>query len=120
MQVAGSLGDLKLGGYRQWHGAGGHHAHADFVGRVHQQPPVPKQVGAQRVQAVDDAAVGLDDAALKFGDVVLRKLREQVRGACRQAPGPQVDKVKLLLDAHRSRRVAAHAATVRSGQLRVC
>ncbi len=112
LQVTGGLGDLHLGGHRQWHGAGGHHADADFLSRVDQHSPMAKQVGAQRVQVVDDAAVDLDDAALQLGDVVVRQLGEQLRGAGRQPPRFQIDKVKLLLDTHRSPRLASHSPTV--------
>ena len=112
LPVARGLGDLHFGRHRQRHGPRRDHAYAQFGGGVDQDPAVVDKFTAQPVQRIDHPGVRLDDAALQLGDVVVGQLGQQFGGACRQSPRLEIDKVKLLFDAQRSRRHASHSPTV--------
>ena len=59
---------------------------------------------AQPAERIDYLGVYLDDAPLQLGDIVLVQLGQQFGGTRRESPCLQVDKMKLLLGAQRSRR----------------
>ena len=76
LAIPGGLRDLHLGGHRQRHRTGGHHAHAQPSRSIDKHAPMPLQLVPQSLEGGHDTAVHFDDTALQFRNVRVRQLGE--------------------------------------------